>query len=88
MNCTKGRLPSLFNPPNVGQRKKALLLGFYKLLRGNKDCPKIQILTIEEPLGGKRIDFPPKASATYKKVERHKADLHEQLIIDKMEKTN
>jgi len=38
----------------------------------NKNYSKIQILTLEELLQGKNIDYLPKTSITFKKAEKHK----------------
>lgn len=71
--------------PTAGMKKEALSSGFYKSPGWNRDYPRIQILTIEELLEGKRIDYPPKTNVTFKKAERHKADEHKQLIIEEKE---
>ena len=72
--------------PTRGMIKEAVSAGFYKSLGWGKDYSKIQILTIEELLEGKGIEYPPKTSVTFKKAEKHKADEHVQLSIEEKEK--
>lgn len=69
-------------PPTAGMKKEAIATGFYKLPGWGNDYPKLQILTIKELLEGKRIDYPPKASVTFKKAKKHEADESEQLVIE------
>jgi site-specific DNA-methyltransferase (adenine-specific) len=57
--------------PTNPMRTEAAGAGFYKTPYGNH--PKLQVLTIEELLGGARIDYPPqyaKADKTFKKASR------------------
>ena len=67
--------------PTKPMKEEAAAAGFYepKLLPG-KAYPKLQILTIEEVLNGKQIEYPRVApEVTFKKAERHsKADQGEQ----------
>ena len=72
--------------PTSGMKKEAVTSGFYKSPGWNKDYSKIQILTIEELLEGKEIDYPPKTSVTFKKAEKVKDDGHVQLIIEEKDK--
>jgi len=55
-----------------------------------KKYPKIQLLTIEELLNGKKIEMPPirQAGATFKRAIRHKAEQGEQLEISLSEEEN
>jgi hypothetical protein len=60
-------------------RTEAASAGFYKSPWGNKDYPRLQLLTIEELLDGKRLDSPPlhHTSVTFKeapKVKRKSKD--------------
>jgi len=41
------------------------------------------MLTIKELLEGKRIDYPPKTSVTFKKARKHIVDEHKQYTLDK-----
>ncbi|KKK82449.1 hypothetical protein LCGC14_2803290, partial [marine sediment metagenome] len=57
-------------------RTEAVSSGYYKSPLGH-NYPKIQILTIQELLEGKRIDYPVRArgtDATFRKAERHKEE--------------
>lgn len=75
-----------FQEPTQGMRTEAVSAGFYRSPGWNKDYSRIQILTIKELLEGKRIDYPPKTSITFKKAKKHEAEEHEQLILDKNKK--
>ena len=57
------------DPPTSPMRKEAASAGFYKSPWG-KNYPRIQLLTIEDLLGGKTIDYPQAADATFKKAQR------------------
>lgn len=61
-----GMLISLNNPtrPMITEAASA---GFYKSPGWNKDYPRIQLITIEELMSGKKIDAPPQ-SASYKQA--------------------
>ena len=48
---------------------EAAAAGFYTSPSWNKKYAKLQILTIEEILGGRSIDYPP-TDKTFKKAER------------------
>jgi len=74
-----------FQRPTHGMRTEAISAGFYKSPGWNKDYPRIQILTIKELLEGKRIDYPPKTSITYKKAEKFKMETSEQLDLHEKE---
>jgi hypothetical protein len=51
---------------------EAVGTGFYQSPWGGKRYPKVQILTIEELLGGKEIHMPPpsQTSVTFKQAKR------------------
>jgi len=55
-------------------RKEAATAGLYVSPWGNKKHPRLQILTIEDLLGGRSIDSPPirQVSTTFKKAARAK----------------
>jgi hypothetical protein len=57
--------------PTRPMRLEAVTAGFYEPLWW-KSCPKIQLLTVEELLAGKRIDMPPlqQVNATFKKAPK------------------
>jgi DNA modification methylase len=59
--------------PTRDMRKEAASAGFYKSPWGTH--PRIQILTVEELLAGKRIDYPPsqQVNATFKKSKKARA---------------
>ena len=69
-------------PPTKGMKTDAISYGYYKSPGWNKNYPRMQILTIEELLQGKGIDYPPKTSVTFKKAEKHKEDKGRQLKLD------
>ncbi|MFA5560065.1 MAG: DNA methyltransferase, partial [Methanofastidiosum sp.] len=56
--------------PTEPMKKEALSAGVYKCEYTNKTYQKIQILTIEEILNGKKLDRPEGIDATFKKAER------------------
>jgi DNA modification methylase len=71
-------------------REEAVTAGFFESKTWGKKYPKIQLLTIEELLAGKKIEMPPikQVSATFKKAERVKAKDGKQLkLTDKAEET-
>ncbi len=62
--------------PTKPMKTEAVSSGYYKSPLGH-NYPKIQILTIQELLEGKRIDYPVRArgtDATFRKAERHKEE--------------
>ena len=59
------------NPPTAPMRREAASAGFYKSPWG-KNCPRIQLLTIEELLSGKDVDYPQAADVTFKRAKRIK----------------
>jgi hypothetical protein len=52
---------------------------FYKTPWG--DHSRLQILTIAELLGGKRIDYPPTLNLTHKRAPKVEAPLPEQYLL-------
>lgn len=58
-------------PPTSDMNREALSAGYYTSELWQKDYPKIQILTIEQLLGGEQVQMPP-AHGTFKKAERVK----------------
>ena len=59
------------NPPTAPMRREAASAGFYKSPWGNH--PRIQLLTIEDFLGGKGVDYPQVADVTFKRAKRIKS---------------
>ena len=55
-------------PPTSPMRREAASAGFYKSPWGKH--PRIQLLTIEDLLGGKSIDYPQAGDVTFKKAQR------------------
>ena len=55
-------------PPTSPMRREAAAAGFYESPWGKH--PRIQLLTIEDLLGGKRIDYPQATDVTFKKAQR------------------
>ena len=72
------------DPPTSPMRKEAASAGFYKSPWG-KNYPRIQLLTIEDLLGGKTIDYPQAADATFKKAQRMRSNPSEKQKILPME---
>jgi site-specific DNA-methyltransferase (adenine-specific) len=62
-------------PPTQPMRKEAASAGFYESPGWNTKHAKIQILTVEELLEGKKIDYPAPMSTgrTFKKAPKAKA---------------
>lgn len=56
--------------PSRNMQTEAVSAGFYQSRLYNQQCPRVQILTIEELLNGKKIDMPPTAYGTFKKAGR------------------
>ena len=61
------------NPPTAPMRREAASAGFYKSPWG-KNCPRIQLLTIEDLLGGKGVDYPHAIDVTFKRAQRARSD--------------
>lgn len=73
-----GVLINLHDPTDP-MRKEAATAGFYKTPFGNH--PTLQLLTVEDLLGGKGIDFPG-INVTYRVAERVERRVAEQLHLD------
>ena len=56
------------DPPTSPMRREAASAGFYESPWGKH--PRIQLLTIEDLLGGKSIDYPQATDVTFKKAQR------------------
>ncbi len=78
-NAQIGVLISM-DKPTKPMRTEAASAGFYKSPWQKEPYPKIQILTIEELLNGKRIDCPPlgQVNVTFKKAPKAKGKTVEQ----------
>ncbi len=59
-------------PPTKPMRQEAVEAGMYESPGWNREFPKVQILTIEELLDGKKPDVPP-MRATFQRAERLRA---------------
>ena len=55
-------------PPTSAMRREAASAGFYESPWGKH--PHIQLLTVEDLLGGKNVDYPMAADVTFKKAKR------------------
>ena len=60
-------------------RREAASAGSYKSPWGKH--PRIQLLTIEDLLGGKSIDYPQAADVTFKKAQRVRSNPSEQKTL-------
>ena len=70
-------------PPTSPMRREAASAGFYKSPWGKH--PRIQLLTIEDLLGGKSIDYPQATDVTFKKAQRVRPNPSEKQKILPME---
>ena len=70
-------------PPASPMRREAASAGFYGSPWGKH--PRIQLLTIENLLGGKSIDYPQDTDVTFKKAQRVRYDPSEKQKILPME---
>ena len=63
-----------FQKPTREMRKEAASAGFYHSPGWNRDYPKLQLITVEELLAGKKIDYPPskEVDVTYKRAPKAK----------------
>lgn len=59
-------------PPTSPMRREAASAGFYQSPWGKH--PRIQLLTIEDLLGGKSVDYPYAADVTFKKAQRMRGE--------------
>lgn len=62
--------------PTKPMHTEAVTAGFFESKTWGRKYPKLQLLTIEDLLSGKKIDMPPikQVAATFKKAEKHVAD--------------
>jgi len=67
--------------PTKPMIQEAVSAGHYLSEGWNKQYPKIQILTIEELLGGAKIDMPP-IKATFKQAKKEKKKEHQQSSLE------
>ncbi len=83
-NAAIGVLISMENPTRQ-MKAEAASAGFYESITWGKKYPKIQLLTIEQVLGGKQIDMPPirQVGTTFKKAKKYVADQGQQLEIER-----
>ncbi len=58
--------------PTKDMIQESISAGYYHSPGWNKNYAKIQILTIEELLSGKCIEYPPGLDITFKRAKRHK----------------
>ena len=70
-------------PPTSPMRREAASAGFYESPWGKH--PRIQLLTIEDLLGGKSIDYPQATDVTFKKAQRVRPNPSEKQEILPME---
>ncbi|MFH0846813.1 MAG: DNA methyltransferase [Chloroflexota bacterium] len=72
-------------PPTEPMRQKAMSAGYYHSPVWNKDYDKIQILTVEELLGGRTVNMPQQTqtSVTFAKAPKITAKEGEQLEMGK-----
>ena len=70
-------------PPTSPMRREAASAGFYESAWGKH--PRIQLLTIEDLLGGKSIDYPKDTDVTFKKAQRVRYEPSEKQKILPME---
>ena len=68
--------------PTKPMLKEAASAGFYKSPAFDQAFPRIQILTIEEMLAGKAIDFPRLLETTFKQAPKAKTKAAENLTLD------
>jgi DNA modification methylase len=71
--------------PTSAMKTEAVTAGFYESTSWNKKYPKVQLLTVEELLDGKKIEMPPikQLSVTFKtapKAKNKKSEQHEFIL--------
>jgi len=68
--------------PTREMKKEAVKVGYYNSVGWGKKYPKVQILTIDELLNGKKIEYPPKTNITFKKANKvEKIENNQQLSL-------
>ncbi|MGA2505240.1 MAG: site-specific DNA-methyltransferase [Anaerolineales bacterium] len=60
------------DPPSRDMVTEAVSAGYFRSETWQKDYPRIQIMTVEDLLGGKTLEMPPSAYGTFKKAEKVK----------------
>lgn len=68
-------------PPTKPMTKEAIEAGFYTPPGLTDKYPHIQILSIEELLEGKRVEYPRLLDVTYKKAPRARRAAEEQMTL-------
>jgi len=70
--------------PTAPMTQEAISSGYYKPLGiiGAIQCPKVQILTIEELLNGKKVQYPMHDDITFRRAEKVEDEEGENLEID------
>ena len=63
-----------FQEPTQPMKADAASAGFYHSPGWNADYPRIQLLMVEELLGGKEIDYPHLTSVTFRKAPKATAE--------------
>lgn len=74
--------------PTKPMHTEAVTAGFFESKAWGRKYPKLQLLTIEDLLSGKKIDMPPikQVGATFKKAEKHVSDRGVQYELKDTEK--
>jgi site-specific DNA-methyltransferase (adenine-specific) len=72
-------------PPTRPMREEAVAAGYYHSMLWNKDYPRIQILTIEELLQGRKVEMPPTSIAFLPKAPRISKKEGEQMAMEEPE---
>ena len=70
--------------PTAPMTQEALSAGYYKPsgIVGAISCPKVQIVTIEELLNGKKIQYPMHDDVTFRRASKVEEDEDENPEID------
>jgi DNA modification methylase len=58
--------------PTQQMKTEAASAGFYESVAYQRKYPRLQVLTVADLLAGKRIDYPPRTSVTFKKAPKAK----------------
>lgn len=62
-------------------RTEAASAGHYHSVHWGKKYPRLQILTVGDLLGGKRIDYPEHLNVTYKRAPKAKGKQADQMML-------